>query len=336
MGMLIDGRWIDDADQIIKDGAFVRAVSSFDTAVPPAAIAAIADGAASHVLIASFSCPWSHRTTLVRALKGLGDRLPMRVAGGPRVQGYGLVAGTADLGLPGIHVHQLYTATDPAYTGRATVPVLWDRARQRIVSSGSAQIMRALDAIPADRDFVLVPSHLSSEIESINHHIHGSLSNAVYRAGLAQTQSAYAAAVSEVFATLEGLEARLAASRYLLGNVVTESDWRLFPTLIRFDAVYNTHFRCTRRRLVDYPALSAYSRDLFGWHGIAATVDFDAILAGYYLNDADHNPHAIVAELPAVDWRAAHGRDHLGPSQVWSRQTGVATAVDPATLSPIG
>ena len=331
MGMLIDGRWANDTDRIIENGAFKRHPGGFDVAVPDQVIAAISNGTGSYALVVSLSCPWSHRTTLIHALKGLRSRLPVCLAGGPRVEGYAVEPGNAALPQSVVHLHQLYTAGDPAFTGRATVPILWDRTRQRIVTSSSAHLMRALDRVRSDRDFVFAPSHLLAGIESISQRIHTSLSNAVYRAGLAQTQPAYTAAVDQVFATLDDLEARLTSQRYLLGTVVTLADWRLFPTLVRFDAVYATHFRCTRRRLVDYPALSAYTRDLFGWHGVAATVDFDAILAGYYLNDADHNPHAIVAELPITDWQAPHARERLGPAQVWSG--GGAVTVDPSTLS---
>lgn len=321
MGMLIDGRWSDE-DRAIRAGAFVRGASRYAQDISPETVAAIGREPGRFHLIASVSCPWSHRTILVRALKGLAGVLPLRVAGGTRHEGYP-VDGGAPWQVPGagrtaVHVHELYAMSDPAYTGRATVPILWDGATGRIISNASAKIMRALDAVVPPRktaDFTLVPEHLGCRIDALNAQIHDRLANGVYRAGLAQCQSAYDDAVSDVFGMLDLLEVRLAESRYLFGNLISETDWHLFAVLVRFDAVYSTHFRCTRRRLVDYPNLWAYARDLFGWPGVAGTVDFTAIRDGYYLNDGDHNPHGILAEAPETDWHAPHGRSALGPAR---------------------
>ncbi|MDE2790490.1 MAG: glutathione S-transferase C-terminal domain-containing protein [Paracoccaceae bacterium] len=327
MGMLIEGRWVPEADRFIENGTFVRETSAFDHDLDAAVICNLEAEPGRYRLIASRSCPWSHRTLLVRAVKGLERLLPVTFAGGPRVEGYAL-QDELSAKWSGIrclcHVHQLYSLSDPGFSGRATVPLLWDTARRRIVSNDSARIMRALDGVNGTERYTLVPGHLAPEIDRLNRRIHEGLGNAVYRAGLAQRQDAYDEAVSDVFSTLDELEDRLANQRFLFGFVVTESDWRLFATLVRFDPVYATHFRCTRRRLCEYPNLWAYARDLWRWPGVSETVDLTAILRGYYLNDGDHNPHGIVADAPAVDWSASHDRAGLGPAHVWSEETGAA------------
>ncbi|NND92651.1 MAG: glutathione-dependent reductase, partial [Granulosicoccus sp.] len=211
----------------------------------------------------------------------------------------------------------LYTESHPGFTGRVTVPLLWDDSNSLIVSNDSALIMRALDRID-QRRFSLVPGHLVDRIDSLNAYIHTGLANAVYRAGLAQAQSAHDEAIADVFATLAALEKRLSRSRYLLGDAMCEADLRLFATLVRFDAVYVTHFRCTRHRLTDYPNLWAYARDIYAWPGVYATVSFDAILDGYYRNDGWHNPHGIIPERPAADWTIPSGRSRVGPACLWT------------------
>jgi len=322
MGMLIAGRW-SDQDRFIEAGAFVRHASCYRESLGAATIAAIEEQPGRFHLIASLSCPWSHRTTIVRALKGLEASIPLQIAGGERVQGYP-VAGGKPWRVPGtergiVHLHELYALADPDYTGRATVPLLWDSETRRIVSNESAAILRALDAVrerEGNVDFTLRPETLLVEIDRLNAWLQQELSDAVYRAGLAQRQEAYDEAVTRVFAALDALERRLATRRYLFGSVVTETDWRLFATLVRFDAVYHTHFRCSRRRLIDYPSLWSYARDLYAWRGMAALVDFAAIREGYYRNDGVHNPFRIVGAAPEADWLAPHGRETLGPAQV--------------------
>jgi putative glutathione S-transferase len=334
--MVISGKWADE-DQVIQSGAFVRAPSRFADDIPPEVVRAIAEEPGRYHLIASMSCPWSQRAMLVRALKGLERHVPLQIAGGPRVQGYALDGGrpwrapgaSCDL----IHLHELYAFADPGYTGRATVPVLWDSREQAIVSNESAKIMRALDAVrTADlTPFTLAPADLIAEIDQLNVEIAQGLSEAAYRAGFAEAQAPYDAAVGEVFDRLDALETRLANRRYLLGAEITEADWRLFPSLVRFDAVYHVLFRCSRRRLIDYPNLWAYARDLFQWRGVAATVDFDEIRAGSYQNDRTTNPHGLVAAAPDTDWFQPHGRERLGPAQV-ADDVGRRVAVNPRTL----
>lgn len=336
MGMLIDGRWTDE-DRVIRSGAFVREPSRFGDDVPPEVIGAIADQPGRYHLIASMSCPWSQRAMLVRGLKGLEHNVPLKIAGGPRVQGYALDGGrpwrppgtTRDM----VHLHELYALAEASYTGRVTVPVLWDSREQTIVSNESAKIMRALDAVrvPGRIPFTLTPADRTAEIDRLNIEIAQGLSEAVYRAGFAEAQAPYDAAVADAFDRLDALEVRLARHRYLLGAVISEADWRLFPTFVRFDAVYHVLFRCSRRRLIDYPNLWAYARDLFQWHSVAATVDFGEIRAGSYQNDRTTNPHGIIAVAPDADWFEPHGRERLGPAEV-ADDAGRRIAVDPRTL----
>ncbi len=310
MGMLIDGNWRKDADRFMQNGSFQRELSPLRGGSAQQIAKGLRDRTRS-CLIVSHSCPWSHRTLLVRALKGIAD-IKIVFAGGPRTEGYALL-GQDILGPSGEHVrhvHQLYVFTDPNYTGRATVPVLWDADSCQIVSNDSSVIARALDHI--GRGWRLVPVAKTKEIDALNKRIYNGLSNAVYRAGFATTQSAYAEAVSDVFATLNWLERRLQNSRCLLGTVVSEADLFLFASLVRFDAVYSPLFRCTKKRLVDYPALWAYARDVFLWPGVADTIDFEANLKGYFLNDTENNPHGIVPVLPSTDWNEPHLRERLG------------------------
>lgn len=339
--MMIDGRWSDEY-RAIEDGAFKRQPSRFRDPLTSETVKSLRDSPDRYHLIASLSCPWSHRTLLARNLKGLEDLVPLQIAGGIRVQGYP-VNGGDPWRVPGTqeeiaHVHELYSRTDTSYTGRATVPLLWDSHEQRILSNESLQILRLFDEVPArddQLDFTLRPLGLLAEIEFLNSRLHDELANAVYRAGLARCQKLYEAAVGEVFVMLEELEQRLASQRFLFGAVLTESDVHLLPVLLRFDSVYYTHFRCCRRRLVDYVNLWAYARDLYRWRGVAATTDFLTIRQGYYLNDGDCNPYGLVAVAPDIDWSAPHHRDSLSDAQL-AKRAGGSFAVDPITLLPQG
>ncbi len=340
MGMLVKGRWTND-DRQIQEGVFVRHVSECGQDLEPEMLGASLSEPGRYHLIASRSCPWSHRVLIMHRLKGLDDHIPVQIAGGPRVEGYAVDQGQT-WPVPGSdarirHVHQLYSLSASAYTGRATVPVLWDAAAGCIISNDSARIMRSFDVARVQKGlaaFTFLPKHLLGEIDALNDDIDRGLSNAVYRAGLAERQAAYDEAVITVFTMLDRLEQRLACCRYLFGAVITETDWRLFATLVRFDTVYATHFRCTRKRLIDYPHLWGYLRDLYGFRGIAETVDFPAILEGYYRYDGAHNPFGIVAALPDVNLRARHDRAALGPAKLTGR-TGKAVAIEPTTLQPI-
>ncbi len=333
MAMLVSGMW-SEIDQIIEDGKYVRQISVHNDKICDRIITSISECPGRFHLIASWSCPWSHRTMLMRQLKGLEDYIPLHMTGGEKVEGYSANFGNP-WSVPGadtsiIHLHQLYTFNNPHHTGRPTVPILWDSQEQKIVSDESAKIMRALNSVKiasfssvCRANYTLVPAALANEIDIINDRIYQKLSNGVYRAGFAQSQSAYDIAVSQVFDMLDELEQHLADKRYLMGAVITEADWRLFPTLLRFDIDYFVHSRCSRRRLVDYTNLWAYARDLYAWKGVAQTINLEAIHLSNYSGED------IVAEMPSIDWAALHGRERLGTRKVtlWSGKT--AALVDP-------
>jgi len=269
-------------------------------------------------LYVSLACPWAHRTIIARALKGLEDAIGMTVVDPIRDQ-----RGWAFREVPGASLDpvngfaflsEAYRATDPQYRGRVTVPVLWDTHTKRIVSNSDDDIMRmfetAFDA-QARHDVDLYPREHRAEIDELNELIFETVNDGVYRAGFAATQAAYEDAIPPIFATLDKLEHRLATRRYLFGPAPVETDWRLFVTLIRFDAVYYGHFKCNLRRIVDYPSLWAYVRDLYQIRGIAPTVNFDHIKRHYYMTHEDINPTRIVPLGPQLDLHSAHGRQRL-------------------------
>ncbi|KIC51806.1 glutathione S-transferase C-terminal domain-containing protein [Tateyamaria sp. ANG-S1] len=301
MGMLIDGVWDDTADRSMISGTYRREQSAIPTSIDRETLEQIGTQQNRFFLIASASCPWSHAAVIALTLTDLAGMVGIQWAGGPRKEGYGLLPGGP---LPRRsefqHVHQFYTATMSDYTGRSTVPVLWDAADNKILSNSSADIILAFDAISPR--IALRPQSLADEIDALTQHIFDGLSNAVYRAGKSQRQDEYDEAVDLVFSTLDGLEARLNAQTFLFGDDLTLADIRLFATLVRFDTVYATHFRCTRRRLVDYPNLWRFTRRIFQLPGVRQTVDFQEIRYGYYVNDGDHNPHGIVGQQPDIDW----------------------------------
>lgn len=297
--MLIDGRWHEDADRTMQNGAYRREASALPSRLGQEVLAALTQTPERFVLVASSSCPWSHGAMLAWQLKGFDERMPLQMAGGPRVEGYAILPrGPLSVGFH--HVHQLYAATDKVYTGRATVPVLWDAHERTVLSNSSDDIMQAFDA--ARTGPRLFPTELAEEMASFLPRLFNGLSNAVYRAGKAQRQDEYEDATASVYATLHALEERLSNQTYLFGGTITAADLRLFATLVRYDTVYATHFRCTRYRLTDFPALWRFTRRLFQMPGIAQTVDFDEIRRGYYLNDGSHNPFGLVADQPEIDW----------------------------------
>ena len=301
MGMLIDGIWQEDADRSMVGGTYRREASALPTDLDRDRLALLQSAKDRFYLIASASCPWAHGAVLALTLAGLGDRIAVQWAGGPRVQGYGLLPGGPIPNRANMqHVHQFYTKTIPDYTGRSTVPILWDALEERILSNSSADIMLAFNALSDGPD--LNPDAISGEMATLTQHIFDGLSNAVYRAGKSQRQDEYDAAVDTVFATMDGLEARLEGQNYLFGDAPTLADLRLFATLVRFDTVYATHFRCTRKRVVDYPNLWRFTRRIYHLPSVKETVDFDEIRYGYYINDGSHNPHGIIGHQPKIDW----------------------------------
>ena len=300
-------------------GAFVRSAATFHDWVTADGSSAFAAESGRYHLYVSLACPWAHRTIIVRHLKGLEDVISMSVVDPIRDE-----RGWAFTGAPRTDRDQLndftflaeaYIATDPAYHGRVTVPVLWDKQSKRIVNNESAEVIRMLNkAFNAftDVDLDLYPAPLAAEIDAINNRVYDGLNNAVYRAGFGRTQAAYDAAVHDVFDTLDWHEERLETRRYLLGGPqFTEADWRTFTTLVRFDPVYVTHFRCDRRRIANYPALSGYLRDLYAVPGVAETVDFDQIRRHYFLTHHELNPRGILPIGPDLDLTTPHGREAL-------------------------
>ncbi|THF64976.1 glutathione S-transferase family protein [Pseudothauera nasutitermitis] len=315
-GYLDSGLWCaTDRPRTDETGAFVREASQFRRRVT-------AHGGGRHRaehgryhLYVSLACPWAHRTLLCRALKGLEEAVPVSVvepvAGS---QGWVFSAGhgaTADLANALHALHELYTLAQPAYSGRVTVPVLWDCAARCIVNNESADILRILnDAFRAFQrtDLDLYPPALRGRINAINRFVHENVNDGVYRCGFARSQAAYGLAVRRLFGALDRIERRLARQRYLVGDCLTEADLRLFPTLVRFDAVYYLHFKCSVRRIADYPNLSGYLRDIYQLPGVAATVDMDHIKRHYYLSHRDLNPAGIVPAGPDTDFAAPHDR----------------------------
>ncbi len=325
MGLLIDGKWHDkwyDTDS--TGGRFKRSAAAFRNWVTPDGSPG-PDGKGGfkaepdrYHLYVALACPWAHRTLIFRRLKGLKEMLPisivnpiMREHGWTFRDGYNV---RKDPIQDAEFLHQLYTSAKSDYSGRVTVPVLWDKQENTIVSNESADIIRmfnsAFDGLGA-RDLDFYPEHLRDPIDEINQTVYDNVNNGVYKAGFATTQEAYEEAVIPLFETLDELENRLAENRYLCGSRLTEADWRLFTTLIRFDAVYVGHFKCNIRRIVDYHNLSNYLRELFQVPGVSETVDFRAIKLHYYGSHDTINPHYIVPMGPALDLHRSHDRDRL-------------------------
>jgi putative glutathione S-transferase len=321
MGQLIDGVWRDQAPAAAGDGRFHRAATQFrnwvtaDGSPGPSGAGGFKAEPGRYHLYVSLACPWAHRTLIVRRLKALADAIDVSVVHWHMGrEGWAFRRGPGATGdrLHGFdHLHQVYTRARPDYTGRASVPVLWDKAGGTIVSNESAEIIRmlnaAFDGVGGDGPD-LYPERLRPAIDAINERVYRTVNNGVYRAGFARTQAAYEEAALALFATLDDLNELLGAQRYLAGDRITEADWRLFTTLARFDAVYVGHFKCNLRRLVDYPNLWPYARELYQVRGVAETVDFHHIKHHYYGSHQSVNPSGIVPLGPVVDWHEPHGR----------------------------
>jgi len=323
MGRLIEGRWSDEwYDTKSSGGRFVRQDSAFREWVRADGSTPFAPEAGRYHLYVSLACPWAHRTLIFRKLKKLEGAIGVSVVH-PLMgkDGWAFanpdrtphVGGDQVLGKD--FLHQVYTEADPSYTGRVTVPVLWDRKRATIVSNESSEIIRMLnsefDAL-GDPSVDFYPEPLRAEIDQLNAFVYPNVNNGVYRCGFATTQQAYEEAFAALFAALEELDARLGRSRYLAGDRITEADWRLFTTLVRFDAVYVGHFKCNRQRIADHPNLSGYLRELHQVPGVAETVDFTHIKRHYYESHRTINPTGVVPLGPALDLDRPHRRDHPG------------------------
>lgn len=299
MGLMIDGKYLidDPAPDTNAGGRFERAKSTLRDPIP-------AGAAPSRLhLFAAWNCPWAHRALLTRAILGLDEMtvsyaLPRRTDQGWVFEEEPLMGAAA--------MHQVYAAGADGYTGRVTVPVLWDRETGRILNNESADIVRALGEAFAPGQ--LYPRDKADEVDAWNAMIYPALNNGVYRAGFARTQDAYNEAVAEVFTALDRIETHLSHNRFLAGDTLTEADIRLFPTLARFDVAYHSAFKCNLRRLIDYPNLWAYARDIYQTPGVAGTVDFDIYRKGYHSPSELRNPLGIVPIGPKNDWEAPHGR----------------------------
>lgn len=325
MGLLIDGEWHDKwYDTESTGGRFKRSQSAFrnwvtiDGSPGPSGEGGFKAEPGRYHLYVAYACPWAHRALILRKLKGLEDMISLSVVN-PIMREHGWTFREGYKVVPDpIHdaefLHQVYTAAMPDYTGRVTVPVLWDRENNTIVSNESADILRmlnsAFDGVGA-KEGDYCPEDLREAIEEINETVYHNVNNGVYKAGFATTQDAHEEAVVPLFETLDQLEKRLDENRYLCGSRLTEADWRLFTTLIRFDAVYVGHFKCNIRRIEDYPNLSNYLRELYQIPGISETVDFHAIKLHYYGSHDTINPHFIVPLGPALDFHRGHDRDRL-------------------------
>ena len=323
MGLLVDGQWQDRwYDTRISKGRFLRKESQFrnwvttDGSPGPSGTGGFRAEPGRYHLYVSYACPWAHRTLIFRAVKGLEDMISVSVVHWFMGE-YGWTfedAEIPDTVNQAQFMHQVYTAAKPDYTGRVTVPVLWDKRQGTIVSNESSEIIRMLNsafdgvgAAPGD----YYPEALREEIDAINERVYHTVNNGVYRSGFATTQEAYEEAVVPLFETLDWLEDRLSGQRYLTGNAITEADWRLVTTLFRFDPVYVGHFKCNLKRIADYPNLSAYTRDLYQQPGIAETVRIDHIKAHYYGSHESINPTRIVPRGPEIDYGAPHDRDRF-------------------------
>ena len=307
MGIMVDGIWqAEEAAAPTAGGAFQRPETHFRHRIEPGG--RFPPEAERYHLYVSLACPWAHRTLIFRRLKRLEGMIGLSVThwlmgdqGWNFAPGEGVVP---DPVLGAASLHEVYAKADPRFSGRVSVPVLWDRATCTIVNNESAEIIRifnsgfdAVGAAPGD----WYPAALRPEIDAVNDRVYATLNNGVYRAGFARTQAAYDAAVVPLFETLDWLEARLARQPFLCGEATTEADWRLFTTLIRFDAVYHGHFKCNLRRIVDYPALWDHTRSLYQHPGIAETVDFGHIKRHYYMSHPWVNPSRIVPRGPLLD-----------------------------------
>lgn len=323
MGLLIDGQWHDSwYDTKDTGGAFKRTEANFrnwitaDGSAGPSGEAGFKAEAGRYHLYVSHACPWAHRALIFRTLKDLEPLIDVSVVH-PDMLGEGWTFDTGFDGATGDRqfdlpfARNIYTRAVADFTGRVTVPILWDKSRNTIVSNESSEIIRmmnsAFNGLTGNTDDYW-PSDLHSQIDAVNARIYDTVNNGVYKSGFATTQPAYDAAVYPLFETLDWIEDLLAHDRYLTGARITEADWRLFTTLVRFDCVYHQHFKCNRSRIIDYPNLWAFTRELYQWEGVAETVHFDHIVRHYHYSHDTINPNRILPINPLIDWNTPHGR----------------------------
>jgi putative glutathione S-transferase len=325
MGLLVKGEWMDQwYDTSETGGHFVRSDTQFrnwitaDGRAGPSGEGGFAAQAGRYHLYVALACPWAHRALIFRALKGLQDIISVSIVN-PYMAENGWTFEPAEGVVPdpvqnARYLYEVYRRAQPAYSGRVTVPLLWDLQQGRIVNNESAEIIRmfnsAFDGIGASAgDYA--PAERLPQIDAVNARVYDTINNGVYKAGFATRQDVYEREVAVLFESLDDLEAQLSRQRYLVGDRITEADWRLFTTLIRFDAVYHGHFKCNVRRIVDYPHLWGYLRELYQWPGVAGTCNFRHIKEHYYRSHATINPNGIVPKGPALDLEAPHNRGQL-------------------------
>ncbi len=321
MGQLVNGIWSDSDERptdaggayLRKDSAFRDSVTSDGSAGPTGNGGFKADPGRYHLFVAQ-TCPWTHRAAIYRKLKGLEGAVSISYADAPKTHGWSFTEGFEHL-QPGdddiFRLHQVYTVANPTYSGKVTVPTFWDRERQTIVNNESSEIIRMLNSAfdqAGGNSENLCPPDLLAEIDTVNAFVYEQV-NSIYRSGFAKTQEAYEEAVAKVFKGLDWMEAWLGEQRYLAGGRITEADWWAFPTLLRFDPVYYSHFKCNIRRVKDYPNLSAYTRELYQWSGIDETCDLEGMKVGYYAAMPSLNPSGIIPVGPDMRWLdEPHGR----------------------------
>ena len=324
MGHMMNGKWVND-DRIPADarGHFQRADSQFrswvtaDGSAGPSGAGGFKAEPGRYHLFVSHSCPWAHRTIIFRKLKKLDDVISLSLADKPKSEGWAYSEGIDDLqpcdnGI--FRLYQVYAAADAHYTGKVTVPTLWDRERRTIVNNESSEIIRMFNSgfrAYTDVSYDFYPEELRAEIDRINAVVYSDFNNGVYRAGFARSQEAYEEAARKIFVCLDMMERLLSGRRYLAGDRITETDWRAFPTLLRFDLVYYSHFKCNLRRVQDYPNLTNYLRELYQWPGIKETLNLEKIKVGYY-SQLNVNPTGIVPIGPVLEHlELSHDRDRL-------------------------
>ena len=326
MGLLIDGEWHDNwYDTKSSGGAFKRTEAQFrnwithDGAAGPTGVGGFKAESGRYHLYVSHACPWANRAMVFRALKGLEPHIGVSVVH-PDMMADGWHFGddvdgaTGDALFGFAFARDLYTKAQPGVTTRVTVPILWDTQTDTIVSNESSEIIRmfnsAFNGVTGNTDDYY-PKDLRPQIDAVNARVYSDINNGVYKSGFATTQSAYDGAVHTLFEALDWVEGLLSENRYLTGARLTEADWRLFTTLVRFDLVYHLHFKCNRKRIIDYPNLWAYTRELFQMPGVSGTVNFDHIVRHYHYSHESINPHRIIPINPQLDWFAPHGREAL-------------------------
>ncbi|GAB5482630.1 MAG: glutathione S-transferase family protein [Parasphingorhabdus sp.] len=330
MGLLVEGKWKDEwYDTESSGGKFVRMDAGFrnwvtaDGRPGPSGEGGFHAEANRYHLYISHACPWANRAAIFRKLKKLESVISLSVVDffmGSEGWTFGEEAdgSTKDALLKVDRMHQVYTAAEADYTGRVTVPVLWDKFQETIVSNESSEIIRMFNSAFAaltDDKYDYYPLELQDEIDAINQRIYDTVNNGVYKCGFATTQEAYESAFLPLFETLDFLEQRLETNQYLMGDLITEADWRLFTTLVRFDPVYVGHFKCNKRRIADYHNLANYTRELFQWPGVAETINMRHIKGHYYFSHDMINPTRVIPVGPDLDYAAPHDRERLSSSQ---------------------